>query len=754
MRSSSAQNRVNGTAVSDGALGAWPSRRREPRIHLGRLRQMTLVEMAIRGQQEVRKLIERFGPSQKYGDPVAVLRRHAPGLANPISALGFLRETAPRRFFAGLADPRTVDALRHRMPDHCHDIVSVATDTIATRRLDLLGYRMLSLNDPIDWHRDLVSNTRAPLVHWSAIDALDVDEVGDSKVVWELNRHQWVVRLAQAWVLTRDERYAQACMSTIDSWLEANPPGLGINWASSLEVSYRLIAWCWVLLLLRNCPELTGEWVMKVLAAIWRHATHVSRYLSYYFSPNTHLTGEALGLFYAGVLFREFDAAPEWRGRGLQVLVAESRRQISPDGVHFEQSTCYHRYTVEIYQHFRLLAGRSHIRVPVEIDRALQHMLDFLLAVRWPNGSVPSIGDADGGWLMPLVRRSPDDARGLFSTAAVIFDRADYSWAAGGPAPELLWLLGTQALAASQELRPNQPARAASRMFATGGYAVMRDGWHDEANQMIVDVGPLGCPVSSGHGHADLLSLQCATTGQPCVVDAGNYSYTSEGEWREYFRSTAAHNTVMIDGHSQCQTAGPFRWRGRPQVLLREWRSNSEVDFLDAEHDAFCNLSDPVVHRRRVVFVKPRFWLVIDDLVGKLRHRIDLIFQFAPMRVTLEPDCWTRARTVSGAVLWIGSFGSTNLTPALRSGDRQPIRGWIAPDYGQREPAPALILTATASLPQRILTLMVPDPSGSTTAPEANAIFDEDGMPIGVTFDRTGEMVRFDDGVLQVDRVF
>src|SRR4029077_4522793 len=129
---------------------------------------------------------------------------------------------------------------------------------------------------------------------------------------------------AQAWSLTHDDRYAEACISSIDSWLDANPPGTGINWASSLEVSYRLISWSWTLLLIRDLPGLSGEWVMKVLAAIWLHASHVTRYLSYYFSPNTHLTGEALGLFYAGVLFREFLDAPRWRGVGMRVLLDES----------------------------------------------------------------------------------------------------------------------------------------------------------------------------------------------------------------------------------------------------------------------------------------------------------------------------------------------------------------------------------------------------------------------------------------------
>ena len=68
---------------------------------------------------------------------------------------------------------------------------------------------MLQLDDPIDWHRDLVSGKQAPQVHWSEIDPLDPEKVGDSKVVWELNRHQWVVRLAQAWAFTGDERYAE-----------------------------------------------------------------------------------------------------------------------------------------------------------------------------------------------------------------------------------------------------------------------------------------------------------------------------------------------------------------------------------------------------------------------------------------------------------------------------------------------------------------------------------------------------------------
>jgi len=273
----------------------------------------------------------------------------------------------------------------------------------------------------------------------------------------------------------------------------------------------------------------------------------------------------------------------------------------------------------------------------------------------------------------------------------------------------------------------------------------MRNGWNETAHQMVVDIGPLGCPVSAGHGHADLLSIQCSVAGQACLVDAGNYCYTSESEWREFFRSSAAHNTVLVDGKSQSEPAGPFSWRRRPRVLLREWRSNAELDFLDAEHGAFCGLDDPVVHRRRVLFIKPRYWIVVDDVVGISRHQVDLLFQFAPMRVTLGPDLWAGARTAAEPVLWVGPFASASLRGMLKSGDGEPIRGWIAPDYGRREPAPAVIYSTTAVLPLRILTLLLPDVQGSVSPPEVNATYDADGLPSGLVFEHSGESVRIED---------
>jgi hypothetical protein len=193
--------------------------------------------------------------------------------------------------------------------------------------------------------------------------------------------------------------------------------------------------------------------------------------------------------------------------------------------VHFEQSTCHHRYTVEIYLHFLLLAARNGIEVPPQVGERVQQMVEFLLAVRQPDGAIATIGDSDGGTLMPLAPRASDDPRGVFAVAATVFHRPDFTWAADGISSEVGWLTGSAGIRAFENAPSAPPIAEPSRVFPSGGYAVMRAGRERDAHQMIVDFGPLGCPVSAGHGHADLLSIQCSIFGEPCLVDPGTYAY-------------------------------------------------------------------------------------------------------------------------------------------------------------------------------------------------------------------------------------
>ena len=703
-------------------------------MRLQRLLSIGLGGLADRGRQEGWKWLERQGvarPARRRSERAEALVERFRGLSSS-------------RFFEGAVSPLTPFFLAARMPE-ARERALLAARAIGRGCFDLLGYRDLSFGDPVDWRLDPISGRHAPRVHWSRIDPLDSRMVGDSKVVWELNRHQWLARLGQAFRLTGDQRPAELLSRHLRDWLRDNPPGIGINWVSSLEVALRLIAWCWSLCLVRDSSALTGSLYAEVLAGIEAHAAHIERYLSRTFSPNTHLTGEALGLFYAGILFPGLPAAARWRRLGARTLVQQSELQILPDGVYFEQSTCYQRYTIEIYLHFMILARRGGLDLPEQVGERVRRMLDFLLAVRRPDGSLPLIGDDDGGWTLPLDDRHPGDIRGVFSTAAALFGRPDYAWAAGGPAPETLWLLGPAGIEAYDALRPDPPAAAPSRVFPDGGYAVMRSGWSPHDHQLIFDVGPLGCPISGGHGHADLLAIQCSAFGKRFLTDAGTYGYTGDPEWRDFFRGTAAHSTVLIDGLGQAEPAGPFAWNRRPAARLRRWLTSEQFDFADAAHEAYSGLPDPVRHRRRVLFVKPRYWVVVDDLDGRAEHRIELRFQFAPMALTVDPALWARACAPGRHDLRLRPFASVPLVAEVREGEQAPIQGWTSPAYGRRLAAPVLIYRTAARLPLRIVTLLLPGDRPFAPPPTVSPLAGDDAGPAGIRFEASGTVVRFDD---------
>jgi hypothetical protein len=278
----------------------------------------------------------------------------------------------------------------------------------------------------------------------------------------------------------------------------------------------------------------------------------------------------------------------------------------------------------------------------------------------------------------------------------------------------------------------------------------MRSGWHAEAHQLIMDVGPLGCDVSGAHGHADLLSVQCTAFGEPYLIDPGTYCYTADPEWRDYFRGTSAHNTVVIDGRSQADPIGPFAWRARPTARLRGWKSSQLADIVEADHDAYARLAQPVSHRRRVVFLKPIGWVIVDDLTGAGDHRVELRFHFSPRKVTMAPGGWVRARGERGRGLWLVSLAAVPLSAVLRQGQEQPIDGWYSPAYGVRRPAPAVTYAATARVPLRVTTLVIPADPLLSEPPAVEISRNRAGDVSAVRLPSCDSVIKIEDAALAV----
>ena len=217
---------------------------------------------------------------------------------------------------------------------------------------DLLGYEKLRFASPtseIDWHVDPVHRRRAPVAFWTTVPFLD-PACGDHKIIWELNRHQHWLTLGRAFWLTGDLRFRERALGELATWLDANPPLTGINWSSMLELGFRTLSWLWTLNFFINPADTAGRpWSIDLLVALDRQLGHIERNLSYYFSPNTHLLGEALALYVTSRALPIFKRSARREALGRKILCDQIARQIAADGGHCERSTYYHRYTLDFY---------------------------------------------------------------------------------------------------------------------------------------------------------------------------------------------------------------------------------------------------------------------------------------------------------------------------------------------------------------------------------------------------------------------
>ena len=671
---------------------------------LHKLRQVGFDELRVRSSQALAAFAERqnWSSRSKLISDDALLRLFDGSLRSTADLHTHFRERRSPKFFASFTDPQaTIDELRRRWPGDEDQIVKRA-DRILAGYFDLLGYRNLSFGNPVDWHLEPVAGKRAPLVHWSRLNYLDADLFGDKKITWELNRHQYFITLGQAYWLTGNERYAQTFAEHVNSWMDQNPPKLGVNWASSLEVAFRSIAWIWALHFFKKSDALTAGTFSKLCKFLYLNARHLETFLSTYFSPNTHLTGEALGLFYLGALMPEFKESARWRDKGLEILLAQLPRHVQPDGVYFEQSSYYHRYTTDFYLHLRVLLSNAGAPIPSVLDEKLRLLLDHLMYITRPDGTTPLFGDDDGGRLLGFFNGPANDFRATLATGAALFERADYKFVAGDAVEEALWLLGPASVARLDQITATEPEKQ-SVAFPAGGYYVMRDGWRADSNYLLFDCGPHGTN-NCGHAHADVLSFELAVNGRTLLVDPGTYTYTGSKEIRDWFRSSAAHNTLTIDDESSSVSDGPFSWKTIARSECSSWITEESFDYVSASHDGFMRLSGPAKHTRSILFVKHGYWVVRDVVETSGAHELQAWFHLDP-RVSPLPVKDNTVRIVSEN----GGAPVLKMVAFAKNIEWSRENASVSECYGEKKKASVLSISVLAKGSEELVVFLLPD---------------------------------------------
>ncbi len=652
---------------------------------LARMSQMSWDEIRTRVGQEVHKRSE-----------LALYRMGLQPAAVPFNK-SLARQ--PEFFFTVGGARERADLLRAHLPTEALEILHQADD-IRRHRFTLLGYEDLDYGAEIDWHLDRVHGKRAPLDPWFKISFLEFAAVGDHKVTWELNRHQHFVTLAKAWLLSKDEKYVREIIAQWHSWIKANPYPIGINWGSSLEVAFRSLSWIWVDQLLADATgyaELRAE-LLPVLAF---HGRYIERYLSTYFSPNTHLLGEAVALFFLGTLYPQIAAASRWQQTGWRILLQEVQRQVRADGVYFEQSLYYHVYALDFFLYARLLAARNELEIPAEYDSVLGKMLSVVQALSQA-GPPEGFGDDDGGRVFNPRRNRTEHMTDPLALGTLLYGREGLS--AARLTEESIWLFGQRAVKALPEENAHPAAHSAA--FTDGGLYILADS-QPYAQQMVVDAGPQGIG-RSGHGHADALSVRLTMDGQRWLADAGSGVYISaDPADRNAFRGTAAHNTMRVDAMDQAVPVDPFSWTAIPTTRVDNWTVGKTFSYFAGSHDGYARLANPVTHSRYVVKINGGPALVRDVALGCAEHDLEVLWHFGP---DLE------VRQAGQGILTVSNSAETEagrpvlnlIVPGETTWQMEITRGLASPAYGKFQPTPLLRAHARLRLPVEIAILLRP----------------------------------------------
>lgn len=557
-----------------------------------------------------------------------------------------------------------------------------------------------------------------PLRHWTAYErggeaqALRAVPHGDVKFVWEPARFGWAFTLGRAYRLSDDERYPQAFWRYFEAFCQHNPPYLGLNWASGQEAALRILAFVFAGGVFAASPESNSQRRQRLAQAIAWHAARIPPTLAYARAQNNnHLLSEAAGLLSAGLALPGHPRARHWQSLGRRWFQAGIAAQFSAQGVYVQHSTGYQRLALQLGLWLHVLgelsaAARARLQAGT---RWLAALLDE------SSGQTPNLGPQDGANILPLASGGREDYRPVVQACAAAY--YGERWLRPGSWDEPALWLGAE----GGELRADRLFAAADEpatLRAPGAWAMLRA------------VSFAGRP-----GHADQLHFDLWRHGVNLARDAGTYLYNAPAPWDNALARSIVHNTVTVNGQEQMTRAGRFLWLDAAQAApsRRERAPDGAWESLEAQHDGYRRLG--VIHRRRTAAFRDGRWLVEDELLpaGDVAGG-EMIFTLHWLLPDWEWEVGNGGKGIGDQGLGIGSEGrievrlggadgrmllrlgaeGERITTRLRAarageavyggGQVEPVFGWYAPTYGEKQPALSLFLEATGSPPLRLVT--------------------------------------------------
>jgi len=486
----------------------------------------------------------------------------------------------------------------------------------------------------------------------------------------DLNRFSYLHLLVLAWRQTGDDRFARKAIALMLDWIRKCDLGKAFTgtpyvFGSYLNMAIHCRSWASCLQRLLPADMVQPDELVRILKSLHDQLAHLEIVTNGHTGnwPTIGCQG-MLATLAALPVFRDTDRFADYCVRTLAEQIAQ---QVLPDGVQDELTPHYHYVVIN-----NLLSAIPSARalgreLPPRTLHVLKKMVHYAQQATLPDGSgMAGFNDSD-----------PDMP-------------ADCG-------PRLA------ALGLKDFLSP--PERLGPELFPHAGVAFLRQRQHRGDLYLAFDGGPYG----RSHQHEDKLGFCLFAYGRVFLVDPGRHLYDwSEASCRPHLITSRAHSVILVDGQGQHS-------RGRPDTWIP--RAPASMDWSITEHEVrACAAYDlgygednsiHVVHRREIVFVRERFWVVFDHVEGEGEHAVELRFQFAPCGLRVEG---TRASTrFEDANLLLWSLSSAPFAEVhVEEGQQNPRGGWYSPAYGRLEPAPCLSMSARAAPPVRTATLLFP----------------------------------------------
>ncbi|MFB0523585.1 MAG: alginate lyase family protein [Candidatus Bathyarchaeia archaeon] len=496
------------------------------------------------------------------------------------------------------------------------------------------------------------------------------DPVNYDQWAISLNRHYHWITLGRAYIQTKDERYAKEFANQLLSWINVMPVQIGKVYIQglddrpglaplSLDAGIRMgETWIPAYYYFLHSPSFTVDAHIAMLKVFRDHAIYLMD-LKHFRSFSNWGTMESNGLFHIGVMFPEFKKAETWRKTAMERLYGELENQVYPDGVQIELSTGYHQVSLRNFVCAMQIAQMNDVAMPSDYVEKLEKMYNFNLYASMPNAKLPGLNDAGEVPIQPSL------AEGF----KYFPHRKDFQgMATGGKEGE----------------RPKFNSYA----FPYAGYLIMRSGWDLDDRYLLFDAGPFG----DAHQHEDKLNIVIYAYGKTHIIDPGNYHYDSS-KWRKHMISSFAHNVVIVDDKGQHRRGKPRdkRWgTGRAggtytvsKPLPLKWISQNGFDYAASTYDeGYGSENDmTVTHTRSILFVKPDYWIVTDQIIPKddKKHKYESLFHLdAPSAEVDRSNGSVVTKNDGLSNMGILPLFNSNLNVKVVAGQEEPVlRGWI-----------------------------------------------------------------------------